>query len=187
MRIPNTASFRFSEPRNNVLNSIRNLVAVAVATLFCSPVVADVKVEFLEGAPKDRFVLTNSGSCGLEDMTITIDLSTSASGVIFDVTASGAGVEVFQPFEIVAGENYVGAIPAVLDGDRSVTLQLDGLPAGESVAFTIDVDDTRGSRGITVSDSELRGATASVQTASWTASEAFGETATLRVPLPTCS
>ena len=168
------------------MNTTKIFVAVAAA-LFFSPAVADVNVEFVEGAPKDRFILTNSGRCSIEAMAVTLDLSTSASGVIFDVTGSGAGVEVFQPFEIVTGESYVSAIPAVADGDRAVTLQLDRLPAGQSVAFTIDVDDTRGTRGITVSDSELRGATALIRTASWEASEAFGETSSLRVPLPACS
>ncbi|MDV7145774.1 aggregation factor core [Tropicimonas sp. TH_r6] len=144
-------------------------------------------VTFLEGAPKDRFVLTNTGSCDLQAVDVTLDLSTSASGVIFDVTGSGAGVEVFQPFEIVSGAGYVGTAPRVADGDKTLMLRLDTLPSGEEVAFTIDVDDTRGTREITVTDSELRGATASVQTAAWTASQAFGETADLAVALPACS
>ncbi|WP_158263525.1 aggregation factor core [Aliiruegeria haliotis] len=148
---------------------------------------ADLEVAFLEGAPKDSFVLTNSGTCDLDAAAITLDLSTSASGVIFDVTGNGAGTEVFQPFEIVSGEGYVVDRPTVRDGDRLVTLRLKSLPRGETVAFTVDVDDTRGSRAITVTDSELSGATASIKTPAWTASKTFEETAKLRVPLPTCS
>lgn len=163
------------------------LAAVATAALIATPSLADVNVAFQEGAPKDRFVLTNVGSCDLEIVDITLDLSSSASGIVFDVTGSGAGVEVFQPFEIVAGGEFVGGAPKVEDGDRAVTLQLNALPKGEAVAFTVDVDDTDGGREITVTDSEIQGATASVQTASWTASDAFGDNAEASVPVPACS
>ncbi len=148
---------------------------------------AALAVAFHEGAPKDRFVFRNAGSCDLEGMDITLDLSTSASGIIFDVTGTGAGVEVFQPFEIISGKAFVASQPSVGDGDTRLTLRLNSLPAGKEVAFTIDVDDTGGTREITVSDSEMRGATASVQTASWAASEAFLQTADLNLALPACS
>lgn len=130
------------------------LICLALA----SPAAADLKMQFSEGAPKDRFTLTNIGGCALPAMTVTLDLGAAPAGLIFDTTASGAGVEVFQPFELVAGAELLSTTPAVVDGDAAIVLPLRGLAAGESLAFTIDVDDTGGAREITVSGSEIAGA-----------------------------
>ena len=50
-----------------------------------------VEIEFVESAPKDRFVITNIGSCALDELMIDFDLSQSAGKLIFDTTATGAG------------------------------------------------------------------------------------------------
>ncbi|AML53010.1 hypothetical protein [Falsihalocynthiibacter arcticus] len=135
-----------------------------VLTLACltdSQSYADIHLEFLEGAPKDKFVLTNEGSCQVKNAVIKIDLSGAAAGLIFDVTAAGAGVEVFQPLEITSGAEHFSTIPKVSDGDQSITLQLQNFGPNKVVAFTIDVDDTTGAREITVSDSEFDGVSVS--------------------------
>ena len=164
------------------------IVALTSAILlFPAYASTEISVNFIEGAPKDRFVLTNSGACSLDTAKITLDLSTSASGVIFDVTESGAGVEVFQPFEVVSGGAFIRSDPSVADGDRAVTIELENLPAGESFSFSVDVDDTSGGREITVTDSELAGSSVSVQTAMWTASATFKDNANASVRMPSCS
>ncbi|SDL45385.1 hypothetical protein [Aliiruegeria lutimaris] len=166
---------------------MKKIVTLVSGLLFSSQALADVTVAFLEGAPKDRFVVTNNGACDLSELSIKLDLSSSASGIIFDVTARGAGVEVFQPLEMVAGEHLVSKMPVVSDGDRSVTLGLSRFPSGETVAFTIDVDDTSGVREITVTNDEIRGATALLQSASFQASGTFEDGSALEIPLPSCS
>lgn len=123
---------------------------------------ADLTVRFDEGAPKDRFTLTNTGGCALPAGTVTIDLGTAPAGLIFDVTGSGAGVEVFQPFEVTSGAENLTRLPRVSDGQSAVTLDLKGLGSGATVSFTIDVDDTGGGREITVSGSEIAGASVRV-------------------------
>lgn len=126
------------------------------------PALADVEVTFREGAPKDRFVIANKGACATGPMDITIDLAGSDAGLIFDVTDTGAGVEVFQPFVLVSGQAFVANTPAVQDGDNKVVLSLSNLMQDQPVAFTVDVDDTAGGREITVSGSEISGATISI-------------------------
>lgn len=120
---------------------------------------ADLSIRFIEGAPKDRFEIKNVGACTLPVSSITLDLSTSHGGLIFDVTGRGAGVKVFQPFEVVAGEDVFSTLPTVVDGQNKLDLPISELDAGASIAFTIDVDDTLGKREITVSGSEIAGAT----------------------------
>ena len=71
-----------------------------IAGISSAPVQADIVVNFVESAPKDRFVIENTGECEFENLVVEIDLSGSAGGLIFDTTATGAGVEVFQPFEV---------------------------------------------------------------------------------------
>jgi hypothetical protein len=161
-------------------------LATALALLAALPAMADIEARFVEGAPKDRFILTNTGPCALPATRVTIDLDGSAGGLIFDVTGSGAGVEVFQPFDLVTGAEFVSARSQVRDGDRSVTLELTGLGAGAEVSFTIDVDDTAGTREITVAGSEIAGASLRVEAAEGQSRAVFSSAATATASLIGC-
>ncbi|MGJ8610631.1 MAG: hypothetical protein ACSHWY_06030 [Octadecabacter sp.] len=139
------------------------LLSTALITLFATSVAADVSVTFRDGAPKDRFAITNTADCETAPFDLTIDLVGSPSNLIFDITGDGAGVEVFQPFELVSGSDSVLGVSDVSDGDTMLTLSMAALPAGGGVAFTIDLDDTVGTREITVSGSEIEGASIAIQ------------------------
>jgi hypothetical protein len=147
---------------------------------------ANLEARFLEGAPKDRFVLTNTGDCALPAATITLDLSPAASGLVFDVTASGAGVQVFQPFDVVAGVEALNGLPVVLDGDTAISLDVKGLAPDQTISFTIDVDDTGGGREITVSNSEIAGALVTVTLGNSVAVGTFDEMSQAVVRLAVC-
>lgn len=142
---------------------------------------------FIEGAPKDRFVFENTSKCDLKSAKITLDLSGSSAGLIFDVTGSGAGVEVFQPLEIVSGASVLRAIPELRDGDSRVELQIAGLAKGDAISFTIDVDDTLGGRETIVDTSEIVGATVTLQTSGQTRSTVFDESASARIEIAPCN
>lgn len=154
--------------------------------LGAAPALADVGVRFIEGAPKDRFEITNEGACALVATEIVIDLRGSAAGLVFDVTGTGAGVEVFQPFELVAGADALASTPRVADGDRQVTLSVRRLAPAARIGFTIDVDDTVGPRGITVSDAEIEGALVRVSAAGSNGSGRFSRQGEARVKTPAC-
>ncbi|MEL6464208.1 MAG: hypothetical protein AAFQ58_04490 [Pseudomonadota bacterium] len=117
---------------------------------------ADLTVSFRDGAPKDRFTLSYQGACALDQLEVQIDLGTAPAGLIFDTTGAGAGVEVFQPLEWVAG---AARTSDVTDGDTVLSLSLDDVAPGARWAFTIDIDDTTSTRQITVDGSEMAGAT----------------------------
>ncbi|MEL6921087.1 MAG: aggregation factor core [Pseudomonadota bacterium] len=159
------------------------LFGAFIAAALSTAAHADIVVTFDEGAPKDRFTVENVGTCALTDAVVTIDLSGSASGLVFDVTESGAGVEVFQPFELVAGADLLSGTPTVSDGDNRVDMNVRSLGAGRQIAFTVDVDDTVGTRQITVSNSEIEGATVSVTSGDVTQAAMFGQRADARVSL----
>jgi len=141
---------------------------LAALTLTAGAAQADLAVRFDEGAPKDRFSLTNTGDCALPAFSVLFDIGAAPAGLIFDVTGSGAGVEVFQPLVMVAGQELLRDTPMVKDGDSAIMFDLDGLGVGAQLAFTIDVDDTGGGREITVNGAEIQGASVTVT---------FGETA----------
>ncbi len=130
---------------------------LVVGAMMASTAQADLNVKFVEGAPKDRFRIENTGTCDIQNASLSIDLSSSQGGLIFDVTSAGAGVEVFQPFEIVEGRESLSELPTILDGQSNVTLQIDELQPNEVIVFSIDVDDTLGQREITVTGSEIEG------------------------------
>jgi len=127
---------------------------------------ADVEVTFIEGAPKDTFVIKNIGNCQLQDLTVKIDLEKSAGKLIFDTTATGAGVEVFQPFEVTNGSITLPSKDSVDDGDTSLILNIKSLAAKNMASFTIDVDDTLpvSELGkIRVADSEIKNGLVKIQ------------------------
>lgn len=113
------------------------LTAVAFQTAHASLI-----VDFVEGAPKDRFIVKNAGSCLLSDLVLEINLSQSDGRLIFDTTDTGAGVEVFQPFEATSENIVLVSSEVVKDGDSQLAVRIETLAVGESVGFTIDVDDT---------------------------------------------
>ncbi|MEM1377426.1 MAG: aggregation factor core [Pseudomonadota bacterium] len=163
-------------------------IAIGATAMMCATAAnADISVRFIEGAPKDRFVITNDGACPVIGADIVIDLSGSASGLVFDVTSSGAGVEVFQPFELVSGKASVIGEPDVRDGQQAVTLSVSELAPTEQIAFTIDVDDTVGTREITVSGSEILGAKFSVTSATYEAEGKFNSGAVATALLNSCT
>lgn len=165
------------------------MIRLTLCTLLLSATtaIADLAVRFDEGAPKDRFTLTNTGACALPAMVVTLDLGTAPAGLIFDVTGAGAGVEVFQPFEVVSGGDTLIEVPEVLDGDNAIQLKLTGLAAGADVAFTVDVDDTGGGREITVSGSEIAGASVQMTMGGVMQSGVMDATARATLPVGACT
>lgn len=153
---------------------------------FSYPSLASIQVRFDEGAPKDRFTIENAGNCDLGSTVISIDLSGSPHGLVFDVTGKGAGVEVFQPFELVNGGEKLRRLPIVKDGDDQVTLEFSGFKAGETLSFTIDVDDTMNAQQITVSNSEIAGATIIATTGQKTLNAPFHDNAEAVVAFDDC-
>ena len=157
------------------------IVLTTLLILVASAAHAEIAVRFQEGAPKDTFSFVNRAACALSG-DLLLDLEGSQGGLVFDVTAAGAGVQVSQPFAVVEGADHLRDVPTVADGDRSVVLRVRDWPAGARIAFTIDVDDTMKAREITVSDSEIAGA--SVSFSDETQAEFAGPTVTL--PTPAC-
>lgn len=165
---------------------LKHLFLTAAVALITAPVSADMLVQFREGAPTDRFMFEWVGACALSDVTLTVDLSGSDAGLIFDVTGAGAGVEVFQPFTLVAGADLVSATSGVTDGAQTLSLSATTLLPGAQIAFTIDVDDTIGAREITVSGAEIQGARAQLEVDGVTSSAAFGADAVARIAQNAC-
>ncbi|NNE53086.1 MAG: aggregation factor core [Sulfitobacter sp.] len=163
------------------------MIRLACIALLCaSTASADILVRFDEGAPKDRFSFTNEGACPLPAMELTLDLSTAPAGLIFDVTGSGAGVQVYQPFEIIAGGDLLVGTPTVADGDAAIGLPLRSLATGQTVAFTIDVDDTGGASETIVSGSEISGARVRASFGGAVSEAAFGPDAQARIAIAAC-
>lgn len=166
---------------------MKALLSFAAIVMSAAPALADLKVSFIEGAPKDRFVITNTGLCDLPSAIVTVDLAGSAAGLVFDVTGNGPGVQVFQPFELESGHASVRGSPTISDGDTAITLELDTLASGQSVSFTIDVDDTNGINEITVVGHEILGATVAVTTLNQDFLEPMSAKAEARLQISGCS
>lgn len=172
------------------MNGYLSLFTFVFAVLSFQSAQANIVVSFVEGAPKDRFVIENNGACPFDDLIVEIDLSASAGRLIFDTTASGAGVEVFQPFEITEGDVQLLSGTNVRDGDSVLTVKVTNLLPETTASFTIDVDDQlpQGELGMTrVSGSEIENSLASVTF--WEhqlSTAAFSADSVAVVPTPAC-
>jgi len=165
---------------------MKRLISAAALLVFSGNAGANLSLEFREGAPKDRFVLNNIGDCTLADATVTIDFKNSAGELIFDVTGSGAGVEVFQPIRVESGAKYLTQKPIVKDGQTEVTFNLSALDVGKKLVVSTDVDDTIGAREITVETSEFSGTEVRVTVGGKTFSAVFADTPQTVVNLDGC-
>jgi hypothetical protein len=168
---------------------LMHLAATAAClSAYTSGAFADTSItaRFIEGAPKDRFEVSNISACPLVDATVIVDLSSSPAGLIFDVSSSGAGVEVFQPFEVAQNAETLKRQPHVRDGQSEVHLEIGTLPAGETLAFTIDVDDTGGGREITVSNAEIAGSRLIIDHRGQLSEAAFSQHSMASLPYDTC-
>ncbi|MCK0151195.1 hypothetical protein MWU54_14235 [Marivita sp. S6314] len=166
----------------------RTCVAAALLTLGTATAsLADLHVSFRDGAPKDTFRIVNNSGCATGPMTLSIDMTPSAGQLIFDVTSAGAGVEVFQPLEVTKGADFLNGRPDVLDGQKTLDLNIANLPGGAEIAFTIDVDDTMGAQEITVNGSEMSGSTVAATLAAMRVDATFDASAIAKIATPACT
>lgn len=147
---------------------------------------ADISGTFRDGAPVDRFTFTANDGCLMGPANLTIDLSGSDAGLIFDVTGAGQGVEVFQPLVLVSGGQTVQSTSNLTDGDTMLALSLNGMPQGQPLAFTMDLDDTIGQREITVSGAEIAGATVTLAVGDQTATGTFDSRGNVTIVTADC-
>lgn len=140
---------------------MNDLSLIICALLIAAPSFADARVQLAEGDPNERFIISKGRSTDIGPSELVIGFAASSAGPIFDVTGSGAGGEVVQPFTftVTEGATLVDSSPILAGDTRSATLLIEIRGTAQKIAFTIDVDDTNDSREITVSDGESVGLT----------------------------
>jgi hypothetical protein len=157
------------------------LLTFALALFATNATAQEVTVQFYDGAPKDSITVTNS-SCLIANATLVLDLVGSEGALIFDVTSTGAGVEVYQPVEVTSGS---ATLSPVRDGDKQLQLSLDLLPTGEPLSLSADLDDTLAQgHQVTVIGSEMAGASVSLTLANRVLTGLFNENGTARIAIP---
>ncbi len=121
----------------------------------------NIHARFVEGAPRDRFVIENKSTASLEIASLELDLRPSLGRLIFDTENGGDGVEVFQLFRTETGDATLDAQPTIKDGDDRMALAFTSFGAGQRYQFSIDVDDRLKNSDlgqIRVSGGEMQGA-----------------------------
>lgn len=165
------------------------LLTAAISGLAAGSAQADLTIRFIEGAPKDRFVIENTG-CAMGPVEIALDLRNSRGGLIFDTTANGAGVEVFQPVEVTQGADQLIGMTATGDGDQVLRLSLSGLMVKAPITLTTDLDDTAPQSAlgqIRVTGAEIAGGTVTVAGSGVEASGQFDDNARATLAVAGCT
>ena len=124
-----------------------------------------IALVFTESAPRDMFEIRNGSSTGQRIQRLALDLAPSAGRLVFDTSAGGTGVDVFQPFRAETGLAKLADAPEVKDGADRLELTFARFDAGQRFRFSIDVDDrlTTSDMGQTrVSGREMAGAVLTV-------------------------
>ena len=160
-------------------------------SMLSANVYADIEISFKDGAPKDEFVIKNTSTCDVKDISMTIDLLQSTGRLIFDTSESGKGVEVFQLFEVTRGQIALKTATKVNDGDTQLSLDIKAIAANDFASFTIDVDDTLSTSqlgNIRVTGNEIANASVLVNIhGDKVAKAAFDLNGKARVIMPKCS
>ena len=134
---------------------MKNSVILFAAVLFCSgPAFAsgtlpvgvsscglDLRVRFVESAPRDRFTLENRSTPQWSVTSASLKLAPSAGRLIFDTEAGGTGVEAIADFREERSTAKLRRVSKLRDGGEEVTLDFSSFEAGEDFTFSIDVDD----------------------------------------------
>ncbi|MEO0636455.1 MAG: hypothetical protein AAFY73_07390 [Pseudomonadota bacterium] len=101
-----------------------------------------LSARFIEGAPTDRFEISNNSADGWSVTSATFDLAPAPAGLIFDTENGGGGLQVFQPFEASDSTAKLAGTSGLSDGGTSLTIDFASFAPGETFAFTIDIDDS---------------------------------------------
>lgn len=144
------------------LGALAALCAIPLSNASAQAPVGMVQVRFVESAPADTFLFTNTGDCDLGRSEVWLDLRPSIAGLVFDVSDGGAGLDRFHRLEITEGGEFIHRVSKLKDGSTALHFQLERLPVGGTIAFKADIDDTlspEDSRGgnTQVFESELEG------------------------------
>ncbi|MEN0086823.1 MAG: hypothetical protein AAF737_00125 [Pseudomonadota bacterium] len=125
-----------------------------------------ITARFIEGAPTDRFEITNNSTGGWSITSASFDLAQAPAGLVFDTEDGGGGLEVFQPFKASDSSAKLVSTSGLSDGGTALTIDFASFAPGESFAFTIDIDDSlenSARRQTQVVGNEIEGAMLSVK------------------------
>ena len=136
-------------------------LTLASGPALASPCDIDIRVQFIEGAPSDRFEIVNQSRGSWVVGALTIDLGTSEGRLFFDTEEGGAGVQVYSPFAGDAGPVRLRRVTELRDGGTRITLDFDEMQPGDGFAFSIDLDDPSAQSALgptQIAGHEIRGA-----------------------------
>lgn len=114
------------------------LLAHSGTAYACTP---DATVTFREGAPTDRFIISNDNASSWTLVSMAIVLRGSIGRLIFDTEEGGDGSSVFQPFRSGGGTVTAEGVIGADDGSEELAIAFQNFGPGHTYMFTIDLDD----------------------------------------------
>lgn len=145
---------------------------------------AELSVSISDGDPFDRIFIQNSGECTLVQGALELDFTTSQGRVLIDTEYGGPGTKDPMP---VAVEHGPLQVRNVVDGDRQIVIEINGLLPFQSGIVTLDVDNeaTGWFAGrVSILGQHLSGTTARFTAQGQDASGIFGDTGEVVITLP---
>ena len=156
-------------------------LSILMAALTVAPAAADVTVQFVDASP-DRISFMLDGDCETGPATLSLDLTGSRAGLLIDMIGGGS----IRTIEVISGAELVTRAPVAAHGDTAIDLDVMALVPSETVAFTIDLDDTASVRSGLVRDWEIEGVIASITVGASTVSAEMGRNGRAVIPFSAC-
>ena len=120
-------------------------IAIAAALTACvvSTGHAEILLTYDESAATPHFEISNDSACATGAMEVLIDLESSAAELFFDNRTTGTNLfdAALAPFRIESGADRVSQVDEPDTGSGRIAIRLSDMMPGESVSFSIDVDD----------------------------------------------
>ncbi|WP_375282075.1 hypothetical protein [Pseudooctadecabacter sp.] len=165
---------------------IRQIAVVALMVLPATTMAqtAEVSVMIRDGDPHDRIYIRNTGRCPLGYGVLGLDFTTSAGHILIDTAYGGAGTKDPMPVEVESGPL---SVHPVLDGDRQIVMDIEGLAQGQSGVVTLDVDNEASgwfASRVSILNDHLEGTEARFASMSQDARGVFDATGTVIIGLP---
>ncbi|MEP0690990.1 MAG: hypothetical protein ABJ360_26515 [Roseobacter sp.] len=128
-------------------------LSIAIVLLTAVPFFANVQLQFVEGASKDRFVITSTGGYELNVAQLKGHLPALNDDFFFDVRDQSDFIDVFHPVEMKEIAEHLATQPRIFGGDQVTFANTTGLD--KISTSTRDIDDPNGAHQFSAASDQI--------------------------------
>ena len=122
-----------------VLNKITFAAMLCTMVSLSAVHAGEITVRFEEDAPKDRFVISNSSYCSLDNVDLELNLVGSGGRLVFDTAPEGD--RIYQSTRVDVKNSSILDLPVIDEGQTALLLSFATIGSQGQAVIEVDVDD----------------------------------------------